>query len=137
MSLSNPITCSGSVLDVSAQMDKREGIFQRTTFTLKETKAGKGYDKSDDGIVVVLVVFETVYDAFGNLVGEHQDFTDTSQTVTVGKKPAVPPITPPKTGVYLFVILLGLLAASGTGLMISRRRAVRLKKEEDQRNGRL
>lgn len=50
-------------------------------------------------------------------VATHTDLTDEGQTVTV-----TPPTTPPKTGMTIFFVILGLMAAGGAGMLITKKR---------------
>ena len=68
------------------------------------------------GLSTDIVVFEYVYHKDIE-VATHTDINDKGQTVTI-----VPPNAPPKTGMTIFFILLGLMAVGGIGMFLSKKK---------------
>ena len=66
-----------------------------------------------------IVVFEYLYHN-GVEVATHTEIEDEGQTVTI-----TPPTAPPKTGMIIFISVLGLLAIGGAGMLIFRKRAIK------------
>lgn len=71
------------------------------------------------GLSTDVVVFEYLYHK-DTEIATHTNLEDKGQTVTI-----VPPNAPPKTGMTIFFVLLGLMAAGGIGMFLSKKKSTK------------
>lgn len=94
-----------------------ENVVAEKVFTAEATEGDIELEFTFDstGLSTETVVFEYMYHNEVE-VASHTDLSDKGQTVTI-----IPPNAPPKTGMAVFFILLGLMAAGGIGMLLSKK----------------
>ena len=113
-------------------MDKTSGepigVTAETTFTAEATDGSVVVTFTFDTTVLqgkTLVVFESLYDAQGNLIVDHSDINDEDQTVSVPVQPEIPPVV---TGddsspmPYVAGLTVALLAVVAIAIMLIKRK---------------
>ena len=116
-------------------MDKKTGkevkvngkpVTAKTKFTPEEANgtANVVFEFDASGLSGDLVVYETLYHADVE-IASHKDIDDESQTVTL-TNPNIK-LTPPKTGMIVFFIIIGMMAAGGAGMLVFRKKKIVIK----------
>ena len=128
-------TIKGEIMD-KATGESFKDIKAEAKFTPKETDGEESLEFKftyDQMIETELVVFETVYDAKGNLIAEHKELEDEDQTVKVvipeGTVTVTPPDYPPQilgikaeyAGMYMAGLLMAMLTALFIALVLRRK----------------
>ena len=119
-------TVKGTVMDKAS--GEPIGVTAETTFTAEATDGSVVVTFTFDTTVLqgkTLVVFESLYDAQGNLIIDHSDINDEDQTVSVPVQPEIPPvITGDNSTPYPYVagLTVALLAAVAIAIMLIKRK---------------
>ena len=119
-------TVKGTVMDKAS--GQPIGVTAETTFTAEATDGSVVVTFTFDTTVLqgkTLVVFESLYDAQGNLIIDHSDINDEDQTVSVPVQPEIPPVVTGDTSTpmpYVFGLTAAVLVAMATVVAMLRKR---------------
>ena len=116
----------GTVMDKAS--GQPIGVTAEATFTAEATDGSTVVTFTFDTTVLqgkTLVVFESLYDAQGNLIADHSDINDEDQTVSIPVQPEIPPVVTGDNSTpmpYVAGLTVALLAAVAITIMLIRRK---------------